>query len=230
MTPSPPSPGVWSRSLAAARANLVPGLVLQVFAFAVIFAYYGHAPTHRLLDTVADFKARTGYLFSFLATALFGGLIPFLYMRLHPLTRPFTPLSHGVFLLLFWGIKGMEVDAFYRFQAWFFGGTVDFATVAKKVVADLFIYCPVWATPTTILIFQWKESGFDFGAMRRLDKLACLRENLLTTLVTTWSIWLPAVAVIYSLPGPLQIPLFDIVLCFFSLVFVTLSRRPRQST
>ena len=174
---------------------------------------------------MAAFKARTGYPFSFLATALFGGLVPFLCMRLDRRTRASTPLAYGVFLLLFWGYKGVEVDAFYRFQGWLFGSAVDFPTVAKKVVVDMFVYCPVWSMPTTVLVFHWKENGFRFGALRRLDKVAYLRANLPTALITTWSIWLPAVIMIYSLPGPLQIPLFDIVLCFYSLVFFTLTRR-----
>ena len=225
--PIAPRPGLWTRPLAAARANLVPGLILQAFALLAIFAYYRHAPTRAALDRVADFKSQTGFLYSFFATAFFGGLIPYLYLRLHPATRPFTPRSHGIFMLLFWGLRGMEVDLFYRFQSRLWGDAVDFFTVTAKVVTDLFVYCPVWAAWTTLLLFQWKESGFDFGAMRRLDKAAFLKENLLTALCATWIVWLPAVAVIYSLPPALQIPLFNIVLCFFSLLYATLTRRSR---
>lgn len=216
---------LWSKPLAAARANLLPGLVLQAFAVAVILAYYRHAPTRDLLDAVAGFKARTGYPFSFLATAVFGGLVPYLCLRLDPRTRASTTAAHGLFLLLFWGYKGVEVDAFYRFQGWLFGGAVDFPTVAKKVVVDMFAYCPAWSMPTTVLVFHWKENGFRFESLSRLDIPAFLRANLPTALVTTWGIWLPAVVMIYCLPGPLQIPLFDIVLCFYSLVFFTLTRR-----
>ena len=222
-----PRPGFWARPLAAARANLVPGLILQAFALAAILAYYRHPPTHEALDQVADLKSRTGYLYSFFATAFFGGLIPYLYLWLNPATRALTPPSHGVFMLLFWGLRGMEVDLFYRFQSSVWGDAVDFATVTAKVVTDLFVYCPVWAAWTTLLLFQWKESGFDLGVMRRLDKIAFLRENLLTALFATWIVWLPAVAVIYSLPPALQIPLFNIVLCFFSLLYATLTRRAR---
>lgn len=225
--PTAPRPGFWARPLAAAKASLVPGLILQAFALLAILAYYRHDSTREALDRVADFKSRTGYLYSFFATAFFGGLIPYLYLRLHPATRPLTPPSHGVFMLLFWGLRGMEVDLFYRFQSRLWGDAVDLSTVAAKVVTDLFIYCPVWAAWTTLLLFQWKESGFDLGVMHRLDKVAFLKENLLTALAATWIVWLPAVAVIYSLPPALQIPLFNIVLCFFSLLYATLTRRSR---
>jgi hypothetical protein len=223
--PTAPRTGIWARPLAAAKANLFPGLVLQAFALAFIVAYYRHPPAREALDRVTDFKARTGFLYSFFATAFFGGLIPFLYFRIHPATRPHTPASHGMFLLLFWGFRGVEVDCFYRFQSWLWGDAVDVKTVAVKVVVDLFIYCPLWATWSTLLLFQWKESGFDPGAMRRLEKTAFLRENLPAALAATWIVWLPAVAMIYSLPPALQVPLFNIVLCFFSLLYVTLTRR-----
>ncbi|HLP40207.1 MAG TPA: hypothetical protein VK465_01760 [Fibrobacteria bacterium] len=215
----------WSRPLEAARANLVPGLGLQAFAIAVVLAYYRHAPTREALDAVADFKRMTGYFYSFFATALFGGLIPWLWLRANPGTRAHTRVSHGVFLVLVWACKGVEVDAFYRLQSAVWGDGTDFATIVCKVVLDLFVYCPLWASPTTILLFQWKEMGFSFSAMRRLGPLGFLRRNLLTTLVATWSVWLPAVAVIYSLPLALQVPLFNIVLCFFSLLYSAMARK-----
>lgn len=226
----PVRPSLWRRPLAAVRANLLPGLFLQAFALAVVLAYYFHAPTRQALDAVAAYKQRTGYAYSFFATACFGGLIPFLWMRLNPATRRFTPLSHGVFLFFFWAVKGMEVDAFYRFQSRVWGDDLDVFTVAAKVIADLYVYCPLWATPTTLLVFYWKEHGFDFSALRRLDKAAFLRENLLTALVTTWSVWLPAICLIYSLPPPLQIPLFNIVLCLFSLILAALTRKAGEAS
>jgi hypothetical protein len=217
--------GIWSKPVAAVRANLVPGLLLQAFAIAVILAYYRHEPTHRLLDAIAGFKARTGFVFSILATAFFGGLVPYLFLRLDARSRAATPLSHGVFLTLFWAYKGLEVDAFYRFQGRLFGAAIDLPTVAGKVAVDMLVYNPFWSTPVTLLVFYWKEHGFSFAAARKLDKAAFLRDNLPAALVTVWSIWLPAATVIYCLPGPLQVPLFDIVLCFFSLVLATLTRR-----
>jgi hypothetical protein len=37
-------------------------------------------------------------------------------------------------------------------------------------------------------------------------------------MVTTWLVWLPTTAIVYSLPSPLQIPLFNIALCFYVLL------------
>jgi hypothetical protein len=42
-------------------------------------------------------------------------------------------------------------------------------------------------------------------------------------LLSVWCVWCPACTMIYILPGPLQIPLFNIVLCFWALVLAMLT-------
>ena len=42
-------------------------------------------------------------------------------------------------------------------------------------------------------------------------------------LVSGWMVWIPAVSMIYILPASLQIPLFNIVLCFWSLVLTLIT-------
>jgi hypothetical protein len=44
--------------------------------------------------------------------------------------------------------------------------------------------------------------------------------------MSTWAVWIPAVTIIYCLPAPLQIPLFNLVLCFWVLVLSFISKRP----
>lgn len=220
-----PRPSAWREATKAARANLVPGLVLQAFALALVLAYYLHPSAREALDAVAGLKQRGGFLYSLAATALFGGLIPFVWLRLHPATRAATPPSHGIFLLGFWAFKGVEVDLLYRVQAWLFGNGTDLATVALKVLVDQFVYNPLYSLPLVILVWHWKEVGFNWAAMRRLDLAGFLLANFPKALLATWSVWIPAVALIYSLPAPLQIPLFNIVLCFYCLLFASLTRK-----
>jgi TRAP-type C4-dicarboxylate transport system permease small subunit len=38
------------------------------------------------------------------------------------------------------------------------------------------------------------------------------------TLLATWSVWIPLMAIIYSLPLPLQFPLFSLALTFWVLL------------
>jgi hypothetical protein len=46
--------------------------------------------------------------------------------------------------------------------------------------------------------------------------------------MSTWAVWIPAVTIIYCLPAPLQIPLFNLVLCFWVLVLSFISKRPAE--
>jgi hypothetical protein len=221
---SPPA-SAWRQALAAARANLLPGLFLQAFAVLLVAAYYLHAPARAALDSLAAVKDRFGFLYSAVSTALFGGAIPFAYMRLHPRTRYVTPASHALFYLLFWAYKGTEVDLFYRFQGWLFGNEAAPGVIAKKVVVDQFVYCVFWSMPWTSLAFYWKDAGFGWRSLRSLDLIGFWKAALPAATLGTWIVWIPAVAIIYSLPAPLQIPLFNVVLCFYALLFAALSAR-----
>lgn len=209
---------------------MFPGLVLQAFAIALVAAYYWHAPTRSALDGLAAVKSRFGYAYSILSTALFGGAIPFLYMRLNPGTRKegnwkVTPPSHGLFYLAFWAYKGFEVDLFYRIQGWLFGSLPTLGTIAKKVVMDQFVYCVFISTPFMIVAFFWKDTGFDGKRLRSLNLPGFLKATLPAALLGTWIVWIPAVTVIYCLPPALQIPLFNIVLCFYALMIAALNAR-----
>jgi hypothetical protein len=220
-----PRPSPWSEAIAAARANLVPGLALQAFALALVLAYYFDASTHAALDGLADFKARWGYAYSAAATAFCGGLIPFCYMRADRRTRGLNPWSHFPFHLGFWAYKGMEVDMFYRFQGWLFGNEATLPAIVKKVMLDEFGYTVFWAMPTAILLFHWKDHGYSFAHIRRLDVIAFWKAALPKAIIGAWGVWFPAVCIIYSLPASLQVPLFNIVLCFYALLFASLNGR-----
>ena len=45
-----------------------------------------------------------------------------------------------------------------------------------------------------------------------------LIETIILFNLTTWMVWTPATAIVYSLPTALQIPLFNLTLCFFVLL------------
>jgi hypothetical protein len=219
------SPSAWGRAFAAAKANMLPGLVLQAFAVALVAAYYSDPATRSALDSLAAIKSRYGFAYSMVSTAVFGGAIPFLYMRMRRRTRSSTPGSHGLFYLVFWGYKGFEVDLFYRIQGWLFGNLPTLATIAKKAVVDQFLYSVLIVMPFTVLAFFWKDSGFDWKRLRSLNVPAFLKAAMPPALLGNWIVWIPAVTVIYCLPPALQIPLFNIVLCFYALMIASLNAR-----
>jgi hypothetical protein len=220
----------WRAGLHGARALLGPGLVLQAAALALVLAWYFVPAAHELFARLAAWRTAGGYVFSAVASALCGGVLPFLYLRLNPATRPFNPWPHLFFFTFFWAWKGAEVDLWYRTLAWVFGGTPSAATVIPKVLADQFGYNLLYAAPVGNLCFAWKDAGFRWApvaADMRAGRWYARR--VLPVLLATWAVWLPVVSCVYALPPPLQIPLFNVVLCFWSLLFAhILARQIRQ--
>jgi hypothetical protein len=215
----------WQQSLKAAKANALPGFFLQGLALFIVLAYYLWPSAKSMLDQLANWKVHWGFAYSIVSTALFGGFIPFLFMRLHPATRSQTPFAHLAFYVLYWAYKGLEVDALYQFQAWMFGNELRFGTIFYKVVFDQFVYNIVWSAPFGLILFHWKEMGFKSQVIFNTNWLKFLRQALPSGLISTWGIWIPTVAVIYCLPQSLQVPLFNIVLCFFVLIWASLTRK-----
>ena len=209
--------------VASMKKNVLPGLVLQGFALLIILGYYFSESVAQAINTLGELKLQYGYFYSGLSTALCGGLIPYFVLLAAGQITPKQRLRHLLFYIIFWIIKGIEVDALYRAQALAFGDGNSLAVIATKVFFDQFGYNPLWAAPTQVLGFLWKDCDFSIEKTR----LALVRQpfvtRYLTVLLSTWVVWIPAVALVYTLPSPLQIPLFNIVLCFWTLLLSYIS-------
>jgi hypothetical protein len=216
----------WRAGLRGARANALPGFILQAGALALVLAYYRHAPTREILSQLAAFREKTGTLFGFVSTGLFGGLIPVLYLFARCATRHRYTGSQAAGLIAFWSYKGFEVDLWYRLQARLLGTEADLGTIAAKMALDQFVYCPLVAVPVTVLVYAWVEARYSAQPV-----LSDLREprwyfrQVLPVLISNLGVWVPAVCLIYALPTPLQLPLQNLVLCFFTLLLAHLTLR-----
>ena len=207
--------------LRAARANLIPGLIVQAAMMALVGAYYFSEPARQILAHLAEAKLRMGYLFSFCAGVVAGGFLPELmtvavFQKWRVRKENWRSL---LFAVCFWGVSAMIVDGFYRLQATVFGVHVDWATILKKVIVDQFVYNPVWAAPWGIAAFEWKNQGYRWDGMTRVFGARLYREKTLPALVATWGVWIPVVGLIYALPSLLQIPLFSLALTFWVMIF-----------
>lgn len=222
---APAAEAPWVAGLRGARANLVPGLVLQAFALALVLAYYHHEPTRAWCEKLAAFRTEQGFIYSIVSTSFFGGLLPCLYLKLTPATRSRYNFKQNLLLTVFWAYKGAEVDLWYRMLARFVGTGTDVATVAAKTALDQFVMCPLFFVPVTVLVYAWCESRFDTAALVadwRAPRWYIRRVPPM--LISNLGVWTPTVCIIYSLPGPLQIPLFNLVLCFFTLLLAHLAK------
>ncbi len=218
----------WSNSVRrgweAARTNALPGLIIVLVALGVLVGYHQCPAFHDMLEVVRGWKLRFGFAFSAVSTALFGGLLPLLFRLIPRETRKDPQWGSLPFFVGFWAFKGMEVDALYRLQAWIFGDTTSVGVVAVKVLVDQFVYCPIWAVPTMMLGYLWKECGYSVAEVRRRLGPRWYATRCLPLLMANLGVWVPAVAIIYALPLALQLPVMNLVLCLFVLLVMMLTK------
>ena len=169
---SSPVPESWLDILKKAfRENLVPGIVLQTFALLLLWSFYFVPSTRDLWEHLGDLKVRLGWGFPLIFTSLFGGMIPFAVLAFKGKIAPAAWSKTFLFYLLFWAYRGCEVDLFYQGMTCLFGDQQTFWVVAKKVAVDQFVYSLFWTGPTTAILFEWKDQGFNMKKTRqRLDR------------------------------------------------------------
>jgi hypothetical protein len=212
--------------LRAAKANFIPGLIIQAAMIALVLAYHYSEPTRLWMERLETIKGEWGYLFSFLLGAVAGGILPELLLL--GLTQRWRVrrenLNNAGFHILLWGGESVIVDAFYRLQGHLFGTQADFSTVLLKMVVDQFIYCVVFATPFCIFIYEWRNQGYRLAGLSRVLTPRFYAQKVFPSLIANWGVWIPLVCVIYSMPPQLQIPLFGLALTFWVILFAWINR------
>lgn len=211
--------------LAAVKHNWRPFVLIQGTAIAIVACYYMSPAVQDGLVSVATFKANGGYLFSGLATAFAGAILPEVAKRITTRGLKWASLGEWVFQLLFFASMGILVDFQYRFLGVIFGQHVDFQTVLKKILCDQFISTPLISIPYSAIAFMWKDEGFRFGPTAARVKNGEFAARYLPVLISAWSFWIPVVAAVYSMPGNLQFPLFLCAQAAWSLLLLHMSGR-----
>ena len=224
MPASATEPSVFAMIAAAFRQNRTPCLLLNALVIVLVASYYRWPPAAAAWEAVGAFKMRWSFAFSLAATVFAAALLPFCVQALMGTLRPEGKWRRLSLLALFWGWRGMEIDLFYRFQGWLFGHGHDAATLIKKVAVDQFIASPLWFVPTYILAMRWADCGGSWARTRATLDRAFWTRTCPAVLVTNWLVWIPALALVYSLPPALQFPLFSVVMCCFILVATLLAR------
>ena len=211
----------------AARANAIPALIIQAFMLALLLAYYTNHTASAALSQLAEFKRTHGLLFVIIASITAGALIPelFLILFFQRGRLGLRNLRNLLFTVPVWGFDGTLVDVLYRSEAAWFGDVVTLPVVAAKICVDQFGYNPFFAAPFGVLTYEWKNNGISLAPLRQLFTSAHYRDKILPTLLATWAVWIPLMAIIYSLPLALQFPLFVLALSFWVLLLTYITNR-----
>lgn len=222
----------WQAAVAALKANLIPGLLLQALMACMALAYLLHHPSRSAFEELAVLRSSWGLLFSFVGTSLASSILPELLRLLLPRTdRGKTPslMARLLFGIPFWGLIGMQVDLFYRLQYFLFGPSDTLPVIAKKVLVDAFLYCPLLAIPQAVCAFLWRDHGFSLRGFHGHQALRFYALKIFPVLMANWMVWIPLITIIYSLPPALGIPFFIVAQSFWVMVFTTLSLKKQPS-
>lgn len=219
------TPGIAAAIGEVFRQNKIPCLVLNAVVVLLVGSYYWVPDVAEVWNQVGEFKLKWSFAFSSASTVFAAVLLPTLVQGMMG-TLPAEGRGMRVLLLsLFWGYRGMEIDLFYRFQGWLFGTGNEARTLAIKVAVDQFVMSPIWFVPTVLIAMRWSDAGGSWSRTRAsLDRDFWLRVCP-TVMVTNWLVWIPTLALVYSLPSALQFPLFSVVMCFFILIMTLLARK-----
>jgi hypothetical protein len=204
----------------AARANVAPALVIQALMLALLLGYYLSPTVAQYLERLAEFKLRHGSAFVIVAAVLAGAVIPEMFLVLFFQGGRSTRrnLRNLCFTLPIWALDGWLVDLLYRSEAAWLGNVVTFPVVLAKICIDQFGYNPFFAAPFGVMTYEWKNTGFSLESLARGFTWSHYRDKVVPTLLATWAVWIPLMAMIYSLPLVLQFPLFALALTFWVLL------------
>ncbi len=222
--PSHSRPGIWASIAAVFRLNRLPCLMLNVLVASLVASYYLSPSMAGTWRMVGEFKVHWSFLFSFVSTVFSAVLLPSTVQWAMGTLPPAHRLRRILCLGLFWGVRGMEIDLFYRAQGWVFGQGHDAGTLAVKVAVDQFVYSVLWAVPTYVIVLRWIDMDWSWTRTRASLNRHFWTHTYPSVLFTNWIVWIPTVALVYSLPGDLQFPLFSVVMCFFILIVTLLAR------
>ena len=215
----------WQIGVRAARANLIPGLVLQIAAGVFVVAYYRSAAFHDLLQHVADEQNRYGIVFTMLTRVVFNGIVPAAFCALVPGLRVRRPGAALLFGMAWWGFMGANTHVFYALQARLWGADASPATVLLKTATDMLVYSPFYASPIVAVAHLWQDQNYSFSATRLQLGSGWYRRVVLPNQVPGWTFWAPCLLVLYALPTALQMPMSALLGCFWSLMCLQIALR-----
>jgi len=217
------SPSIREAILSTLRQNRIACLVLNLMVIGLVASYYLSPESRVVWEVIGGWKVRWSFGFSLISTILAAVFLPTLAQRAMGVAASADEAKRLAWSCIFWGYRGMEIDLFYRLQGHLFGQGHDARTLLAKLVVDQFLYSAFWAIPLYLLFVRWIDLGQWRVVRKSLDR-RFWTHTYPSVLFTNWLVWIPAVTLVYSLPAPLQFPLFSIILTFYVLLITVLAR------
>jgi hypothetical protein len=227
------SPSVFAAGRAALRRFWRPFLLIQSAAIALGLAYRASDTIRSACVVLARWKTAGGLPFAAIASAVAGGLLPELAKRLvgrGPAGDRWRVWRDLVFNGAFFAVNGLLVDGMYRTLARVVGNDARVSTIVAKVAFDQFVFTPIVMALATVL-FLLRQRGWSWARTQPALGRGFVAARVMPLLVPCWCFWIPIVAIVYALPGPLQFLMFALALAAWSLILVFIANdRAADST
>jgi len=207
----------WTSGIRAAKANIIPALVLQAVCLCLLLAYYCSPAVEQFIRPVSDWQSEYGVPAAFISRGFFGGLLPGVFLLSIPALRVKRPVLTITMNFLFWGMMGSFALGFYHLQTLAFGTGHDWATLITKMLVDQSAYTILFAVPLSATFHFWARYEFSFSQMKANFPKQWFKHLILPTLLPNWAVWAPCMMIIYALPEPLQVHFSGLVGCFWTL-------------
>ncbi len=98
-------------------------------------------------------------------------------------------------------------------------GTI--ALLLNEILISLLLFCVFLEA----LLFMWKDCDFSFALLKAQLGWDFFTYRVPVILCSVWLIWIPAVSLTYAMPSTLQIPLYNLVLCFYVLLLTFVNKK-----
>ncbi|MCS7034368.1 MAG: hypothetical protein NZ561_10325, partial [Phycisphaerae bacterium] len=207
----------------------LPFVLILLCGAGFVVGYYTIPAVSQACEHVTRLKQRFGYGFSAVGGLVAGVVIPELFKRLTLPGHRILPRLGELFMdAIYFVAMALMVDTLYRVLGWMFGEEPDFRTVVAKTLIDQFVFTPTFGTAIAAVYFPLRKSGWDFQRVLRGFGWGWYVRTVLPILLPAWVFWIPAVAMIYSLPPLLQMPFSLCVTAAWSLLLIVIARRERS--
>ena len=211
--------------LAAARANLVPMVMLWALAGVSVGAYYFLAPFREMLEPIAAWHGTWGWRAAFISQAVFCGILPGAFLLAIRSIRPQHPFLTILAQSLWCGTFGICCNELFHLMARSFGDNAHVSTVLVKSAFDQFVWTVAVIAPANAVFFFWVGRDFSLERVKREWPSPFFRRMVLPNLIPNWIVWIPMSLAIFAFPFPLQIHVNGIVCAFWTLMCIQIGKR-----
>jgi len=205
-------------------------LLLQGVMALIVASYYYWPVGTSVLTRYAVWQHQGGIIAGALATGVAGGILSEYSLVYFQNRGRWTAhhVEHMIFKFGLFTIGGAIVYIFYAYQAIWFGDGNSWPVLLKKICVDQFIFSLFWANPFSAVMTRWFNLRYSGSKLWQELDLHFLNERILPVCITGWMFWIPGVFLIYSMPTPLQVPLFIFANAIWGILLPAVSRQEQE--